>query len=237
MLATDPLVYAKKQINEWVWEKTGGIVQAGPFKGMQILREEAWEDGNQSTKIIGCYECELHDPLKEEIARLAGTAAKIVNVGCAEGYYAVGIASLLPDAIVLAADVSSDAVRITRETAAANGVANIVISDDIDDLMDGPDLIVMDCEGGEVDYLDINAYPGLIRSTVIVECHDMIGRQCTNILATRFSDTHDISMCLAEEWRTPNIYPLLKELASHYRWLAISEGRPCVMNYLVMRPR
>jgi hypothetical protein len=237
MLATDPLVYAKKMITKWVWERTDGVIQSGPFAGMQLLQEEAWEDDNQSTKIIGCYEMELHGTIEMEITRLAGKSAKIVNIGCAEGYYAVGIARRLPDAVVTAADVLSDAIRITRATAAVNNVTNIVISDDVDDMMNGPDLIVMDCEGAEINYLDIDKCPGLRRSTVIVECHDMPERSCTNILASRFNDTHEVLFCHAEESRNPNCYPLLRELASHYRWLAVSEGRPNVMSYLVMRPR
>jgi hypothetical protein len=43
--------------------------------------------------------------------------------------------------------------------------------------------------------------------------------------------------CLAECAREPLAMPLLRKLSSHYRWLAVSEGRPQMMNYLVMRPR
>jgi hypothetical protein len=237
MLATDPLVHGKNMINNWLWEQTNGVVQSGPFKDMVLLREESWEDGNSGTKILGCYECELHQPLEDEIKRLATKLMpKISNVGCAEGYYAVGMARRLPNAMVHIFDTSEDALRIAENAAAVNGVK--VLPRTIDNTLFNPDLVIMDCEGGEQGYLDLERYPTLRRATIIVEIHEGDdGHAVNNLIAHRFQDTHEMFSCLAECAREPLAMPLLRKLSSHYRWLAVSEGRPMMMNYLIMRPR
>jgi hypothetical protein len=63
------------------------------------------------------------------------------------------------------------------------------------------------------------------------------GHAVNNLIAHRFQDTHEMFSCLAECAREPLAMPLLRKLSSHYRWLAVSEGRPMMMNYLIMRPR
>ena len=100
-----------------------------------------------------------------------------------------------------------------------------------------PDLIIMDCEGHEVTYLDPEKYPGVLKATIIVECHEWDVQPTNDILIKRFDATHLIHLSLSEAIRAPNNYECLRELPSHAKWMAISEGRPCLMNFLVMRPR
>lgn len=227
---------AKKPINDWLYDQTKGVVQTGPFTGMKLLTERSWDDGSLGCQLLGTYEEELHDTFFWEYERLGRLAnPKIVNVGCAEGYYAVGLARALPKATVWAVDVSEDAFRLTIETANANGVT-INIKAAIGEVMADADLIVMDCEGYETIYLDFEKFPTLKKSTIIVECHDSAGVPITKILQERFSATHDIQNII-EGARNPNRFKILHCLHSLDRWAAVSEGRPCIMNWLVMRPK
>src|SRR5258708_39673128 len=75
-------------------------VLSGPFLGMPYLNEIIW--GPITPKWIGSYEAELHSVVEQLIA---GEYREIVNVGCAEGYYAVGLASRIPKVKVLAFDL------------------------------------------------------------------------------------------------------------------------------------
>jgi len=226
----------KNGLNDWLFEQTKGIVQTGPFAGMKMIYEETnWRDGNLGTKMLGCYEQELHQAVEEEIARLAKVREPtIVNIGCAEGYYAVGLARRLPQAIVAAIDIDPEALRITKATADLNGVNVQVITngDDGDAAMAMPDLVVSDCEGAEVDYLNPDRFPSLLMTTMIVECHN----NAASVLVPRFTGTHNI-WGIEEGWRDPNKFECLRNLHSHKRWLAISEGRPSTMHWLVMRPK
>src|SRR5947209_15685441 len=75
----------------------GLVVQNGPFTGMQYVERSI--GSSLMPKLLGSYEANLQ-PVIEEIIRRA--PATIVNVGCGEGYYAVGLARRLPHARVYA---------------------------------------------------------------------------------------------------------------------------------------
>lgn len=226
---------AKRPINDYIVDKLGYVVYSGPFRGMKLLPDESWKDGSIGARILGCYEQELHGHVEREIERLTHLAKpKIVNVGCAEGYYAVGLARRLPNAKVWAIDVSDEALRITEATAALNGV-EVVMRKPVTEAMESPDLIVMDCEGFEGLYLDLEKFPDLKRCPIIVECHDSPELNLTELLRARFTPTHAVFQ-VDESWRNPNQFEILRFLHSLDRWAAVSEGRPCFMNWLVMVP-
>jgi methylase of polypeptide subunit release factors len=72
---------------------------------------------------LGCHEEELHEVVHQQIARLQALAEPhIVNLGCAEGYYAVGMARRVPNAKVWIVDKDSKAIDIAHKNAAANDV-------------------------------------------------------------------------------------------------------------------
>jgi len=232
---------AKMYLNGLIYTSTNGIVVTGPFKGMKILTEVAWSDGNLGTKVLGCYEEELHGLLEEEIALLKGLDHPpiILDIGCSEGYYAVGMALRLPDAVVMGIDLSENALRITQMAADAN---DVVIGTSVslfnEDFNTGyrPDFVICDCEGGEMDYIDPEKFPGLKTATILVECHDTQNCPVTKTMADRFETTHQIYV-VHEGSRDPNRFEMLTSLPSLMRWLAVSEGRPCMMHWLLMRPR
>jgi SAM-dependent methyltransferase len=204
---------------------------------MQLLKEEAWKDDNLGTKCLGCYEQELHDTIELEIDRLSKLEHKpvIVNLGCAEGYYAIGMARRLPQAIVRVVDISQESLDIANEASKVNKVL-LLAGGAMDFVLDSPDLIICDCEGAELVYLDMFQHPGIAKATIIVETHDFKDQPTTQILFDRFKDTHAISYTLSEVVRVPNNYEILCILSSHAKWLAISEGRPSTQHFMYMTP-
>lgn len=223
----------KKRINDWLYDKMNGVVQTGPFRGMKLGVDESWKDGALGNKIIGCYEEELHQPLEYEIKRLEKLDnPKIVNVGCAEGYYAVGMACRLPKASVWVID-TDEALEIAGEAARANG-RNITASD-LYHTFQNPDLVICDCEGAEVEYLDLEKFPDLARSTIIVECHEYEIQDTVQILADRFGPTHDLMQAVCGA-RDPGKYEFLRPWHQTLQWLAMDEARPATMRWLIMRP-
>lgn len=226
----------KSEINKYIRECTKGVVQTGPFGGMNILEDESWADGNSGTKLLGCYEQELHKEIDLQINRLLKLERpKIVNIGCAEGYYAVGMGHCVPQATVWIVDSDDKAVVIARKAAAANGVI-LFAGAEVNELMADADFVICDCEGAETAYLNIADFPTLKAAHIIVECHDSDVEQCNTVLLDRFKPTHDIEIVL-EGARNPNLYPMLWSKPSIERWQAVSEGRPCLMNWLIMNPR
>lgn len=165
-----------------------------------------------------------------------------VVVGCAEGYYTVGLARLLPEARVRAFDSDSRAQEVCRAAAVANGVAERMTvagtcsADDLARLVDGgPALVVIDCEGCEATLLDGPAPAALRQAWLIVECHDFLVPGVTEQLTARFAASHAIRR-IDEGPRDPNRLALLRRWHSHDRWLAVTEGRPRTMHWLVLSP-
>lgn len=223
-------------VDHWIYSETAGIVQSGPFAGMLLLNERDWNDGNLSTQCLGCYEEELHPAIEYQIVRLSKLEnPKIVDLGCAEGYYAIGLARRLPHAHVYGVDISKKSLNILKKTASLNGV-DIKVDATVEEFMAGIDLVICDVEGDEINYLKPDWFPGLLKADIIVECHDTEDYPMSQILNDRFCFTHDIEH-IVEGARDPNKYLFLRQRESLHRWMAVCEGRPCTMNWLVMKAK
>jgi predicted RNA methylase len=223
-------------VDHWIYSETHGVVQSGPFAGMLLLDKQEWDDGNLSTKCLGCYEEELHPHIEYQVERLAKLEdAKIVDLGCAEGYYAIGLARRLPEAIIYGVDISKKSLAILHKAAEINGV-KIKVDCDLAEVMKRPDLVICDVEGDEINYLKLDFFPDLAHADIIVECHNTKEFVITDILRQRFADTHQIEH-IFEGARNPNKYVFLQGRQSLHRWMAVCEGRPCMMDWLVCKSR
>jgi hypothetical protein len=225
-------------------EITGALVQAhglnvssGPFAGMILQPDVAWTDGDLAPRILGCYESELHPSITKAISRNPNT---IINIGCAEGYYSVGMARALPNARVFAFDTNPNAQAICGRAAATNRVANRVSvegscgHDTLRRLLseNGKAFLIVDCEGAELQLLNPTDVPDLRRCDLIIECHDFVDASITKTLQQRFNATHDLEN-VPEGSRDPNQFISLRKMSSLDRWLAVNENRPTTMNWLV----
>lgn len=135
---------------------TGNVVSSGPFAGMHLTELNSWGGGDRAAKLLGYYEMELNPFLEESIAWQPDV---VVNVGCAEGYFAVGLAMRVADARVIAFDVDGQAQAVCKAAANLND-----LSVDVRGLCTGSILrvicetarrpfLLIDCEGGERELL------------------------------------------------------------------------------------
>lgn len=215
----------------------GTAVREGPFAGTELLATTSWGDGDLGAKILGSYEAELHPALQKAAKRRPDV---VINVGCAEGFYAIGLARLLPEARVFAFDINPDAQRICAEAAARNGVGDRVTvgglctGDDLVALTTGARhaLIVMDCEGAERDLLAPEVTARLGRCDVIVECHDFMDATITPTLTAALGARHAVET-VVEVARDGAQYAVLRTLNSLDRALMVNEFRPTLMHWLV----
>ena len=93
-------------IQNTVQKQHGTEVWSGPFKGMDFLPQST--HGCHIAKLLGCYEQPLQ-PFIEQAIRAAYPV--VLNIGCAEGYYAVGMARRMPATRVHAFDIDPAAQR------------------------------------------------------------------------------------------------------------------------------
>lgn len=214
----------------------GGKVQSGPFAGMRLPAASSWGDGDRVTKLLGLYEANLHPLVERAVAR---RPAIVINVGCAEGFYAIGLARLLPEATIHAFDLDPAAMRVCRQAALDNGVGERVkVAGECDTetlgrllATDAHALVFMDCEGAEAALLDPVKAPGLAQADILVECHDFVDRSITPTLRRRFGDTHVVET-VAQGGRDPHALPQLASWQELDRWLMVDEGRPECMHWL-----
>lgn len=174
--------------------RSGHKVLSGPFKGMDY--SVAASEGAKAARLLGSYEITLAPVIETAVSR---RYKQIIDVGCAEGYYAVGMALRLPRAKVWARDASPAAQDLCREHARRNGVSDRV---DVGGLMEPQDfdwckrkrtLVICDIEGGEETLLDPALAPGLVVADILVECHDAMVPGLTDRIAARFAKTHKVA--------------------------------------------
>jgi hypothetical protein len=91
------------------------VVLQGPFSGMSYLPRAYCSE--VLPKLVGTYECELI-PAIETMCRYSCDC--IVDIGAAEGYYAVGMALRNPSARVVAFELSSSGRFFLHRLAALN---------------------------------------------------------------------------------------------------------------------
>lgn len=179
-------------INNTIIKQGDGRVHGGPFAGM-ILPDPV--NRMQAPQLLGCYEGELH-----EIVQAIPDAGyqHLINIGCGEGYYAVGIKRMAPQIEVWAHDIDPDAQRKCREAAALNGV-DIHVGGIFDPrqfaLHEGyRTLVWCDVEGAEEMLLDPARYPALAGMDILVELHPTDGGHTRDTVPARFADTHSIEI-------------------------------------------
>lgn len=203
----------------------GLSVLGGPFAGMAYVPQAA--GSALIPKLLGSYEAELQEVIEQIIAT---DYAVIIDVGCAEGYYANGLALRLPFACIYAFDTDPEAQALCEEMARLNHVEERVTVlgechlSSLNDLLTGRSLIVCDCEGYEAQLLQPTLVPAMAQSDILVELHDRVQPGLTPLVLSRFSETHTATLITAVE-RDPEAYPKLDFLEPEKQRTAVSEFR------------
>jgi len=192
----------------------GTTVLYGPFKGMKFTNEGLMTACNTSG-LLGTYERETHPWL---LALRPGEYERALDIGAAEGYYAVGIA-LRTGTRVDAYDTAPVARRLCKAMAKLNGVSGLVqthafCSPEVLRQLNGQRcFIVSDCEGFEVKLFSREVIQALVNCDLIIELHDGTEPPGTTreLLKSRFSATHRIEVVRFGS-RNPRDFPELAYL-------------------------
>jgi len=217
--------------------KQGATIHGGPFVGMEYGYSAT--EGALIPRLLGVYESELHPHLE---AFAAEGLDCVIDVGCAEGYYAVGLARMIPSVRVHAYDIDPAARRACLEMADKNGVAARVAvggefpPDGFEAFKGQRVLVIVDAEGAEVDILQPALSPSLAGMNIIVETHDIYREGATATLLERFSTTHDIAV-VRQQGKTFEMPPWLDQLPHLDQLLAVWEWRAGPTPWLIMRPK
>lgn len=175
-------------------QRSGTVIAYGPFAGMNYATRAS--EGARVARLLGAYEAPLAPIIDTIVAR---NYAQVIDIGCAEGYYAVGLARRLPSAKVIARDINPKAQASCRALAEANDVIDRV---DIGGLWqhadfaictEAPTVVICDIEGEEQHLLDPEKARDLIRADILVEVHDCFRPGLSDAIAARFTATHRVT--------------------------------------------
>jgi SAM-dependent methyltransferase len=197
----------------------------GPFRGMRYM---ASSSGSMlGAKLVGSYESQLQTWIEEAID---ASYERVIDIGCAEGFYAVGLALKLPDAQVIAFDTNPEALKLLGELAALNGVDSRIDArlectpSGLRTLAAGKTLIICDVEGAEGDLFSSENVAALAAADAIIETHDDQIPGMTQRLIARFASTHKIE-AVVHERKEPGRYPELAALSAAEAMFLLDEKR------------
>jgi hypothetical protein len=216
------------------------IVKHGPFKGMRYVPIKSLYSP-LFPKLLGCYEQELH-PVVEGLCNKS--YAQVVDIGCAEGYYAVGFALRIPRTKVQAFDANPGATELCRELARLNGVEQRVTigsfcTEDILRRVLTPDhaLIICDVDGYEDKLFSGSIVATLSAHDLLIELHDYLDIMISSKLRERFEATHNITVIDSiDDIKKVFTYAYPELDRYHYaqRELLLAERRPAIQQWFYM---
>lgn len=236
-------------IGRRVWQATGGIVQHGLMAGYYLGDRATWRHQDNAAKLLGLYEQEVC----ELIGRLKSGRSTLVDLGAADGFYAVGLVATGNFERSFCYEIEAASRENVRHIAAAAGVGDRVhvfgaatplfpreltaIGVQFSDAV-----VLCDIEGAEFDVLTRGCLEEIRDAHVIVELHDFqipngAGPQAYRDLISRASEFFTI-----REYRTgARDLSGIPMFSDHWtdtdRWLACSEGRAKLMSWLHFEPK
>jgi hypothetical protein len=217
--------------------RTGGTIPAGPFQDMLYATEAS--EGGRAPRLLGAYEASLHPIIETVIVR---GYPQVLDIGCAEGYYAVGLARRIPGSVVHARDSDPRARALCEELAAANGVATQVrvgpeiTHADLALCAAARTFVLCDIEGGEGALLDPAAAPALAEADLLVEVHEGMRPGLLAALTARFAPSHRVTR-IDRDLRPDLLPPWAETLSDLDRLLLLWEWRATPTPWLWMERR
>jgi hypothetical protein len=201
-------------------------VLQGPMQGLEYVANAS--EGCLAARLIGCYEQPLLPFVEEAINT---DYINVVNIGCSDGYYAVGMARRMPKSKMWAYDINPAAQDACRELAQKNDVSERIEigalfgPEDFAQFADEKTLVMCDIEGAEQELLDPQLAPDLAGMDIIVESHECIIKGLTQTLIGRFSVTHKITLIQDKGQRQFEVLPKdyenwanLDQLVATWEW-------------------
>jgi hypothetical protein len=237
LLTKDLREYSENQLKQGLF-KTPEVIR-GVFKGLKYPDLISF-GSTLFPKLAGTYEYCLKKYFESEDFQ---KYQLIVDIGCAEGYYAIGSLLINKSAEVIAIDTDPKALLFCEEMAKLNNVQQRITfrSEFVWSLLDGhlqknkqDVLIICDCEGCEFDLFDATYLPVIRSCNFIIELHDFVKPGAKEKLISEFNATHEVHIETEIEDPHFRMVPWAKSLQ---REITLSEHRPLRMEWMILRKR
>lgn len=195
-------------------------------------------------KLLGTYESELHPFIKQLPIK---EYKMIVDIGCAEGFYLIGLGRLIPDIPLIGIDIDPEALQLVEKMAAVNQVKaeRLNLHQEFSPLKLGTklpkrSLLICDCEGFEATVFSKDNLWLWRDSDLLIECHDFILPKITEELAARIETSHLVTTVESVDTDQKISIPqsdVFRRARPEHQLRLVSEGRPTRMRWILARTR
>lgn len=234
----------RKKLANKIFDHYSGVVQRGPFRGLQLQGDSNVSRGPLALKIFGLYE---HQVVEELSA--AAPFGDLVNLGAADGYMSLGprYGNLCQRSICFEMTKQGrEAVRLNAErnevadTTIIRGIADETLLDQLhEENVDFSNAVILcDIEGAEFDVLTSDVLNAVKGAKIIVELHDRLmdgAEELRQALIDRIPTGCTHRLITADAVSFAGIEHL-ERMHDLDRSLVLSEGRKVIGEWLVIEP-
>ena len=241
-LLANAICLKRLQLNSSVFQQLGGVVKYGPLTGFALIEDTSWGN-DKCAKLLGFYEQEL----LAEMVPLLGSGKVFIDIGAADGFYAVGFPKVGLTRRCIAFEATENGRDVIEKTA-----RNLDLLDRVDVRgicteaslrealvgLDIKDVVVLcDIEGAEFEIMSESVLSTLSGASIFIEIHDFIENGSDLYLqlkerARRWFKVKEIK----KAGRNPYHYTELDHLDDTDHWLVCSEGREPNQKWLSLTP-
>lgn len=224
-----------KKIIKKLSDNSNYQVLDGVFKGLQYHSLDITESA-LVPKIIGSYEYQLQ-PLFNKIIQTKYT--DIIDVGSAEGYYAVGLAKKMPKTTIHCFDINEKDIEFSKQMAKINNVTNMTWNAFCDEKTlitfpyRGKTLIISDCEGYELELFTKTVIDKCRHADFLIELHDICNPVISGEILSRFQYTHNFSIVNNKDVDYSQL-KILEKMTQSERDFALCEHRGGIYRNIYM---
>ena len=230
-----------KNYNNFI-NSIGTNIINGPFKGMKYISESV--GSCHMPKILGIYENEIYPILLNFLSN----SDLFVDIGAAEGYYAVGSAIKYPNLNVIAFEMDKTGRQYISNLKKRNNVDNVEIRKKFSDVdffsiqksAYNRITYLIDIEGEEINIFS-KYHNHFNNSYFIIEIHDRVSNKIESYLKRFYSNTHNTYIIPIKDKSISDLpikIPTLLKLFKNkliYKHL-LSEWREYEQSFLVCEP-
>lgn len=220
----------------------GNVVIQGRFEG-QKYANRASVGSSFLPKILGTYEIEL-EPAWEIVSDYDFDV--VIDIGCAEGFYACGLAKMFPSADVHAFDTDACARLYCEQNAEVNDLGNITVQElctpsVLSNLCSEKDAFILcDIEGAEKKLFSEVDKSCLAKTCILVELHDGVDPTISAFFKTEFESSHSFkSFFSTDDIHRPRVWSSFNfpKLSDEDLYLAMKENRGHIMEWILLLPK
>lgn len=222
-------------------------VKNGAFKGMKY--PDLISCGSSIyPKLLGFYEPELNDIFDIINSK---TYSEIIDIGCAEGYYAIGLALKHPAARIFAYDTNSLATKQCEKMAKLNNVnerisiGGFFSPEELGNFkFSNKGLIICDCEGYENQLFNSDNIDNLKNIDLLIEIHDFVDYNISYNVLELFNYSHDYQVVRSmddtlklNKQLSKMGFKEIEKLSYYDQFQAVAECRRFTMEWIFFTPK